>query len=902
MQALLYFDIGAKTLSPTLTGSAFTWPKIPAGDDIRLKLRPRETIGSEKIASRRTITAMKMSVGRQDARPTSGAFQLKLGADAESAGVNTTAALGFDVSGEDFAAALNALTDAALSAKKPFTVTKRDGAWHVRAADGGSVTFSVADNSLLPQSIVSIRDYTFDEATHYEIRLIQTPVAEQTNWTTIVPELPSVTVVQHGAEESGVKRNTVQEIFFPPELGAGYSFRIKWGYRRTTPIVLPMTVAAIQAALDAIAEDGEEPVVTASVNRVVIEFQGDTLAGTDVTALEIESIVLPGADPVISLTTATDAMAKYMDSIANAATGLTEFKLPLSLILYLENEQDEEVIEPVTLITEITFQKPVSMAAFSNAATLNPTQPLSSTSYEQFSPTQITETQRGYLLDGATALGDGSSTEFVVSHNLGTTHVSVTLYDSEADGRMLVHNVDYTVNKVSDNATKITFAVAPGIGAVEGGIDTVSSTNAFVDLEINQGQVIDLIARLEAIEESLATLEANAAAGSVGTRDVAAGTTLMEIALPVFVDAYPSRKSITTQAASVADILTSELPTDGDILGAVHDAALTSLPGTFPTAASGNKGTVWQNRTAADVTVPGGGGRKSNTLRPGDCVASDGRRMFKVTNPSVDLARTFTAATDDTITLALHGYLATQRVRVFSTGTLPAGLSADTDYYVIATVATNTFKLSTSSGGSAVDITDTGTGTHYLHTAPLKTSWYPADFERVLLQEFVPGDALLVGRLAELKFGIEVGLRNKKTPTTQISDKLTTSRWRLLVEIGSASAEDAPATTDANLRGIVWQSTPVLDQTLYLNHNSAQRMTFGARVKRTAASTWTVEKALYGTWSASSATCAVSSFFLRARLVQFDTTDIPDAEGSVILMGLDKAISADSDVGKFAIK
>ena len=46
-----------------------------------------------------------------------------------------------------------------------------------------------------------------------------------------------------------------------------------------------------------------------------------------------------------------------------------------------------------------------------------------------------------------------------------------------------------------------------------------------------------------------------------------------------------------------------------------------------------------------------------------------------------------------------------------STTTLPAGLSAATNYYV-RDVTTNTFKVSATVDGAAVDITDTGTGVH----------------------------------------------------------------------------------------------------------------------------------------------------------------------------------------------
>jgi hypothetical protein len=71
----------------------------------------------------------------------------------------------------------------------------------------------------------------------------------------------------------------------------------------------------------------------------------------------------------------------------------------------------------------------------------------------------------------------------------------------------------------------------------------------------------------------------------------------------------------------------------------------------------------------------------------------------------------FTAATNDIITSAAHGLLEGDLIWVASGTTLPAGLSASTDYYVISPT-TDTFKVSTTRGGTAVDITDTGTGTH----------------------------------------------------------------------------------------------------------------------------------------------------------------------------------------------
>lgn len=66
----------------------------------------------------------------------------------------------------------------------------------------------------------------------------------------------------------------------------------------------------------------------------------------------------------------------------------------------------------------------------------------------------------------------------------------------------------------------------------------------------------------------------------------------------------------------------------------------------------------------------------------------------------------------DTITITANGYTTGLKLRVSSTGTLPAGLAAATDYFVIVVTA-NTFKLASSlsnaNAGTAIDITTSGT-------------------------------------------------------------------------------------------------------------------------------------------------------------------------------------------------
>jgi hypothetical protein len=64
------------------------------------------------------------------------------------------------------------------------------------------------------------------------------------------------------------------------------------------------------------------------------------------------------------------------------------------------------------------------------------------------------------------------------------------------------------------------------------------------------------------------------------------------------------------------------------------------------------------------------------------------------------------AAVADTIQADGHGYADTNKV-VFLDGTAPGGLTAGTVYFV-RDATTNTFKVAATSGGAAIDLTDTG--------------------------------------------------------------------------------------------------------------------------------------------------------------------------------------------------
>ena len=73
-------------------------------------------------------------------------------------------------------------------------------------------------------------------------------------------------------------------------------------------------------------------------------------------------------------------------------------------------------------------------------------------------------------------------------------------------------------------------------------------------------------------------------------------------------------------------------------------------------------------------------------------------------------------ATNDVVQRTSHGFSANDIIEFSNSGgALPPEVTADTKYYVISPTADD-FQISATEGGSAIDFSGTGTGTHYVHT------------------------------------------------------------------------------------------------------------------------------------------------------------------------------------------
>lgn len=97
--------------------------------------------------------------------------------------------------------------------------------------------------------------------------------------------------------------------------------------------------------------------------------------------------------------------------------------------------------------------------------------------------------------------------------------------------------------------------------------------------------------------------------------------------------------------------------------------------------------------------------------------------IIKLTAPGSTQTFTVTIASPGVFSATAHGLVAGSRVRFTTTGALPTGLTAGTEYYVIsAGLTADAFEVSTTSGGSAVNTSGSQSGVHTLYKPPGATT------------------------------------------------------------------------------------------------------------------------------------------------------------------------------------
>lgn len=99
--------------------------------------------------------------------------------------------------------------------------------------------------------------------------------------------------------------------------------------------------------------------------------------------------------------------------------------------------------------------------------------------------------------------------------------------------------------------------------------------------------------------------------------------------------------------------------------------------------------------------------QSSILLTPSEVIAGNSEKTFTPLAISLDVSPTHTSF----FNVPTHGFVNDNKVIFATDGTLPVGLTATTEYYVVNAI-TNSFQVSLTSGGTALALTSAGTGTH----------------------------------------------------------------------------------------------------------------------------------------------------------------------------------------------
>ena len=154
---------------------------------------------------------------------------------------------------------------------------------------------------------------------------------------------------------------------------------------------------------------------------------------------------------------------------------------------------------------------------------------------------------------------------------------------------------------------------------------------------------------------------------------------------------------------------------------------------------------------------------------------------------------TFTAAITDIITDASHGLSNGDKLVLTTDNTLPAGLSTETLYYVMA-VTTDTFKLSIdkpdSNGfGVPVDITDTGTGNHTYTISSVGEAMLAVDYAHK------QGSISTNGMNTNDTVTVKIQMSNQETPPDWHKAKSPSNDWQYVQSIVLADGSPVDGAT-----------------------------------------------------------------------------------------------------------
>lgn len=607
---LLYADLYNLRLSQSATGETLSLPDFVAGQKLRLSFRFLDVIQGNTIEKDRELTSLKASIGYIDTPPKTGQYKIKINGSAQSDGVNTTAFIDWNESPSSIETKLNALSAKVAN----FTIKATEGSLLILCG-GNQLSISVVSNTLSPVAFGRFSVYLVDDDWVHELRLMQAPLAFTDTPERVLPEPPTITLIQDGGYlDEYTKQNEIQKLYVPADFRGTY--QIVSEYKRSELLDINDGPEEIQAAIIAmLAGTGTVVVTNPTGNAAFIEFTGD-LAATDVPLMTVEVYDAPPGDWTISLDLDRAEMRAAMRSLKS----LDNIPLEIEGAYLIDPDDEDSGTTTFKISTTVTVTRPLIWPDMSLVQDIDFQRPPSPKDYKSYTLDQIIIGEQHYGAE----IGDGSAMEFVLDHNFGTLLIaSIEVIDTDT-GRFL-NDDEYEAEATSEDSLTLTFDDAPAIGAYRVVLTAAGPISAFQSHTHTIAQIIGLQAILDDHGSRLVDLEAILPSTGPGASSSQASGIVIK--LPATEEVL-FLKDPPDGLFGEEGVDPTKLKKIGPLLlPACHDASVTnavSIPDPV-----GNAGSVYTNGTGAPI--PLGSGYRGGTVATGGLFASDGRVLYAVT-------------------------------------------------------------------------------------------------------------------------------------------------------------------------------------------------------------------------------------------------------------------------------
>jgi hypothetical protein len=305
----------------------------------------------------------------------------------------------------------------------------------------------------------------------------------------------------------------------------------------------------------------------------------------------------------------------------------------LEVEMTIEDENDPETLYTITPIrVPVRIIRELNWEGLETAANIDWLRPPHGRTYIPFTEDQIITGSQHYVAP----IGDGTNTEYTLTHNLGTRDLHVTLRKNDGESAIVDRQfsvdgedlyVSYAVTLDSEDDLTIKFKTPPTANQYVATITTAGPISAFQAHTHTIEQIEGLNLLLDDLGSRVVTLETFVPTTGINSDKTTTQTTVASWELPKIFEVFPTRATV--DADDVVSIDVEKLPRNGGLLPAKHLTGSLTVANTIPTSPS-QSAVYHYTDTTKELVIPGYLGRKGKNISAPAFYAWDGRGFYQV--------------------------------------------------------------------------------------------------------------------------------------------------------------------------------------------------------------------------------------------------------------------------------